>query len=341
MNLNRAQKVRLGAFMVTGTMLLAGAVLVLAGLKIWEKNDFYTVRFTEEVGGLEVSAPVKYQGLRVGTVTDLVIAPDDPAVIEVTLKLNPRTVLYEGTKAVMAQSGLTGLKTINLAAGDPKKPRIPPGAQLEAGESFMGRITGQAEDIAKKVELVANRLADWTKDENRERIESLIDSTTALARELDRFLETNREPLKDALGGVAKAGDAVAGLTREGDRSLKTVTAEITKTLEETRTALRDLKRPVSKIDPDELAGAVTSTRKAMSSLDERLSSQDLRLAMAGMVKTLDDMTTLIESTDLTVRAGREDFIAALADLRQAAEYVREFSRIIAQDPSTLIRGKE
>jgi hypothetical protein len=49
----------------------------------------------------------------------------------------------------------------------------------------------------------------------------------------------------------------------------------------------------------------------------------------------------LIEAADLTVRAGRDDFIAALADLRQAAEYVREFSQTIAQDPSALIRGKE
>ena len=41
------------------------------------------------------------------------------------------------------------------------------------------------------------------------------------------------------------------------------------------------------------------------------------------------------------VRASREDFTVSLNYMRQAAEDLREFSRIIAQDPSVLLRGQE
>jgi phospholipid/cholesterol/gamma-HCH transport system substrate-binding protein len=327
--------------MATGMVLFVAGVLLLAGLRIWEKRDNYTVRFTEEVGGLEISAPVRYQGLRVGTVADMQIASDDPRAIEVTISLEPRTRLYGGTTAELARSGLTGLKTINLTPGDPGAARIPPGSQLEAGQSFMGRITGQAEQIARKVEYVANQLASWTSAENRQRFERLIDSLTALANEIDRFLATNREPFKGALGGVEKAGDAIAQLTGEGNRSLKRITKDIGATLAETRRTLEVIRRPVSKIDPDELAGTVRATRQAMTSLDERLSSRELGEAITNLAAALEDLIELIEATDLTVRAGRDDFVAALQDLRQAAEYVREFSRIIAEDPSAVIRGKD
>jgi len=195
-NLSRAQKVRLGAFVVSGLTLFGGAVVSLAGLKVWERRDLYTVRFTEDVGGLEPSASVRYHGLRVGRVENLEVAADDPSAIEVTLALSPKTVLREGTKATLDASGLTGLKTINLTGGDPRGAIVPPGSRLPPGQSFVDRITGEAEAIGVKIEIVANQLAAWTSEENRTRVEKLVESTTSLSKEIELFLATNRQPVK-------------------------------------------------------------------------------------------------------------------------------------------------
>ena len=341
MNLSRAQKARLGAFVVSGLVIFGGAIVSLAGLKVWERRDLYTVRFTEDVGGLEPSASVKYHGLRVGRVGDLHVAGDDPAAIEVTLALDPRTVLYEGTKATLDTSGLTGLKTINLTGGDPRSPRIEIGSRLPPGQSLVDRITGQAESIAIKIEIVANQLATWTREDNRVRVEKLVDSTTSLSKEVERFLTANREPFKAALEGVARASTQVATLTGEGESSIKAVRQEIVATLEEVRATIKDVRRPLSKLDPDDVAEAVTSIRRAADSLDQRLSGKELGKAIDDLQVAMTNLTRLLEDVDVTVRAGREDFTAALSYIRQAAEDLREFSRIIAQDPSLLIRGKE
>ncbi len=337
MKLTRAQKVRLGTFMLTGILLFFGALLALTGLKMWEERDAYTVYFIENVGGLEPGAPVKYQGLRVGRVDGMRIAPEDPGAIEVSFSLVEGTVLHEGAKAVLDTSGLTGLKTINLTPGDPRDGRIEPGSRLPAGESLVDRLTGKAEDIAIKVEMAANNLVKWTRDENRRRVEKLVDSATQLSQEIDLFLATNRVPMKDALNSVAGAAEAFTEVAADADL----VRADVGHTLEEARVTLREYRRPIEKVDPEEVAQTVAAARKAMQSLDGRLSDQQLGLAIDELLVALTDLTALLQNADLTIRAGREDFVATLKYVRQAAEDLREFSRIIAQNPSALLSGRE
>ena len=43
------------------------------------------------------------------------------------LSVETDVVLYEGAKAVLDMSGLTGLKTINLIPGDPRRAKIASG----------------------------------------------------------------------------------------------------------------------------------------------------------------------------------------------------------------------
>lgn len=341
MKLTRAQKVRLGAFVVSASALFLGVGLVLAGLKIWERRDVYTTRFTESVSGLEVSAPVKYRGLRVGAVQDMHIAEDDPNAIEVTLALEPGTPLYAGTKAMLDMGGLTGLKSINLVPGDSTGVLIEPGSTLEAGPSLVHRVTGQAEQIIVKIEMVANQLARWTSDENRMRMEKLIDDVDKLATDADLFVADNREGFKTTVENVGRAAAAVAAAAAEAERTLEQARAEALATLEEAQKTIREARRPLKAIDEKEVALAVTTARQAIEKLDRRLSDQELGKAIEDLLVSLKHLTVLIENVDLSVRAGREDFVSSLSNLQEATEDIREFSRIIAQDPSTLVVGKE
>jgi phospholipid/cholesterol/gamma-HCH transport system substrate-binding protein len=340
-NLTRAQKIRLGTFVVSGVTVVAGSMVVLAGLRTWEPRDEYTVHFTGNVGGLEPSAPVKYQGLRLGRVETMRIAPDAPEAIEVVLSVPSGTVLYQGTKAVLDASGLTGLKTINLTPGDPREGRIEPGSRLPSDDSLIDRISGRAEEIAIKIEMAANQVVRWTSDDNRKRTERLIDSTTKLAESLDLFLSTNREPFGRAMNGIANASGAITELAQEGDNSIEIVRADINKTLEEARVTIKAYREPISGIDPQEVKATLNAARSALTSLDTRLSDAQLGDTITQLGLALKDVTRLLQSTDLILRAGRDDFVATLKYLRQAAEDLREFSRIIAQNPSALISGRE
>jgi phospholipid/cholesterol/gamma-HCH transport system substrate-binding protein len=317
--------------------LFIGAVLLLAGLKVWERRDVYSVRFDESVSGLEVSAQVKYQGFRVGRVDGMSIDPKDPSKILVTLSLEEGTPLYEGTEAVLDMSGITGLKTINLTPGDPRAKLIKPGAELPAGESLVGKITGRAETITLKVEQIANNLATWTGDDNRVRIERLLDSVTKLVDDVDVFVNDTREPLAGALTEVAKSGDAIRGTAVQGTKTM----AELEKTLVTARGAIAEADRILKAVDNKSIKQTITSANRAMVSLDRRLGDAELGKSLVALQSALAQITKLLQEMDLAVRASREDFVASLKHIRQASEDLREFSRIIAQDPSVLLRGTE
>lgn len=341
MNLTRAEKVRLGAFVATSSALLIGTAFTLAGLKAFEERDEYRVRFAENVGGLEVSAQVKYQGLRVGRVDAMHIAPDDPAKIEVVLSLEKGTPLYEGTTAAMEASGITGLKVINLNPGDPRGKLIPPGSLLATERSLFDKITGQAEAITLKVETIANQLATWTSPENRERLETLLDNLAKLSGSADRLVNDVRDPLTSALTEVAKSGTSVRATADATTKTLDEVREELRLTLAAARGTLVETQRILKAVDDKQLDETLSAAASSMRSLDARLSSAELGQTIDRIGRAMAKLADLMDDLELTVRSGREDVVMSLKYVRQATEDLREFSRIIAQDPSVLVRGAE
>jgi ABC-type transporter Mla subunit MlaD len=339
--LSRAQRVRLGAFVLTGLVILVGALLVLAGLRIWEQRDLYYVRFSASVSGLEEGSQVRYQGLRVGRVESMRVAPDDPRLIEVELSLEPDTRLYEGTEAVLAMSGITGLKTINLSPGEPREGLIEPGSRIPAGASLMEKLGDDAEVIARKVARVADQLSAWTAPPNRRRVERILDNVGRLTETVDAFLERGQEPVLGAIGQVTETAGALERLSRVSSRVLAENRREIRRTLAAVRGNLQATERILAKVDEDDVAGAIRAARGAMESIDARFGDEELGRLVVQLRRTLTNVIGLLGELDLAVRASREDFVLALKRMREASEDIREFSRLIAQDPSVLVRGTE
>ena len=340
MNLTRAEKVRLGTFVLVSVGLLVASTAILAGLRVFERRDAYTVAFAENVSGLERSAQVKYQGLRVGRVEAMRISPTDSGAIEVVLSLEEGTRLYEGTEAVLELSGITGLKIVNLVPGDPRRGVIAPGSRLSAGKSLIGRITGQAEVIAVKVESVANNLAEWTSDENRRRVESLIDSVNTLATHIDGLVVKTEPALVSTLEQMPASARAITALANESTATLKDLRGDVHRTLSEAEASLREVRRILGAADTKLVREALVSANAAMRSLDSTLSDARLGESIGALQNALASLTKLLGELDLAVRASREDFVLSLKHVRQATEDLREFSRIIAQDPSVLLRGR-
>ena len=83
----RAQKVRLGVFMILALVLLLGTVGTLAGLKLWNRKDRYYVQFQESVSGLDNGSTVKMKGVPVGQVEKISIGADPPSDINVLIEI--------------------------------------------------------------------------------------------------------------------------------------------------------------------------------------------------------------------------------------------------------------
>jgi phospholipid/cholesterol/gamma-HCH transport system substrate-binding protein len=110
-------------FVVVGAFVLA-AIAAVFGFVYWLHNTgglgqraAYHVQFEGSVPGLLVGAAVLFNGIRVGEVTDLGLAPDNPRRVNATISVASMTPVRSDTKVGLEFQGLTGVPVVALEGG--------------------------------------------------------------------------------------------------------------------------------------------------------------------------------------------------------------------------------
>src|SRR5881275_1699619 len=110
-------------FVIVGAFVLA-AIVAVFGFVYWLHNSgglgprvTYHVQFDGSVPGLLVGAAVLFNGIRVGEVTDLGLAADNPRRVNVMISVSSTTPVRPDTKAGLEFQGLTGVPVIALEGG--------------------------------------------------------------------------------------------------------------------------------------------------------------------------------------------------------------------------------
>lgn len=156
-------------FVVVGAFVLA-AIVAVFGFVYWLHNTgglgpraTYHVQFDGSVPGLLVGAGVLFNGIRVGEVTDLELAPDSPRRVNATISVASTTPVRSDTRVGLEFQGLTGVPVIALEGGTL---RVNSGevptliAEPGAGQS----MTQAARDALRRVDAVLVENAGPLKD---------------------------------------------------------------------------------------------------------------------------------------------------------------------------------
>jgi len=156
-------------FVVVGAFVLATIVAVF-GFVYWLNNTgglgpraTYHVQVEGPVPGLLVGAGVLFNGIRVGEVTDLALAPDSPRRVNAAISVATTTPVRADTKVGLEFQGLTGVPVIALEGGmlvansGPVPTLI---AEPGAGQS----MTEAARDALRKVGSVLSDNSEPLKD---------------------------------------------------------------------------------------------------------------------------------------------------------------------------------
>lgn len=115
----------------------------------------YVIHFSNTVGGLQIGAPVLFNGIRVGEVTNLTLDADDPHIITVRIAINKSTPLRADTLVRIEVQGLMGTPSIALSGGSPKLPKLnamvhPPA--LSAGPTASQGLTDMARQVLSRLD---------------------------------------------------------------------------------------------------------------------------------------------------------------------------------------------
>ena len=111
-------------------LFVIGFVIAVSFAFVWlartgHRDDvLYQIRFTESVSGLSLGDPVKYRGVDVGTVSSMIIDPEDPRLVKVDVTLRKDAPVKTDTKASLHLKGITGTVFIELNGGSAAAQRL-------------------------------------------------------------------------------------------------------------------------------------------------------------------------------------------------------------------------
>ena len=326
--ISKIQKIRLGIFILVTLILLIAFFVIVIGNKLIEKKDYYYVHYKDvSVNGLQLGSSVKFYGIRIGSVEDIVIDREDIRNVIVEIGIKRGTPIKEDAYATLVSVGITGLKQIELTGGTNEAELLEPGAQIQAGSSYLDDITGKAEDIAEKLELLIINLGEITNENNRARITSILNSGDAILQEnrakitllldnINRIVEENRQPIRSSIEEIGLASQNLNRLTVSANESIEKLNAIL---------------------DSEEIRNVLRQT----SDFSDQLTQVELIELIEDLRTAINQINTTFTHIDLTVLKGRTDLLESLDVIKETADYLNEFSRQISEDPSFLIRSKK
>ena len=304
----RAQKVRLGIFITLLSALLIAALIFIAGDKLMESWDYYYITYSDvSVNGLQVGGQVRYHGIEIGKVEEIKIVPDDVTKVRVKISVTEGTPVKTDTEAHLVLVGITGLKIVELTGGSNETLLLKPGSEILPGISILDNISGKAEVMAEKLELIMNNILEITDSDNQDRISSILTS-------VDTILIANQEPINNIVV------------------NLDSTTAELTELLHTSNEILARLNSIVQ-------SGKIDTMLTNFTDVSSELADLEIVELIDQMNLTVRQINSTVSKIDLTIIRSQQDLLDTISSMREVADYLEDFSRRISEDPTILLRG--
>ncbi|MBV8605411.1 MAG: MCE family protein [Pelomonas sp.] len=296
---NRSYALATGLF-----VLLMGATLL--GVAMWFRGGHvsfahYTVVAKQGVPGLNLKAPVKYQGVEIGKVEDIEFDPQDARQVLVDISVVDEAPLNQSTYAQLGYQGITGLTFVDLT-DDRTKPRgaLADGARIELRASLLDRLGEAGPQLLARAADAADRL--------------------------DRLLDdANLQHAGQALGHLDEAAAEVAALAHE----LRPAAAELAPLAGDSRRLIAHADASLGHVD--QLA---TQSTELVATLETKASALDqLAAASAQLQHTVARLDAALVGPEH--HADRP----LIDELAHAAEAVRHSAEQLSAEPQSLLLG--
>jgi phospholipid/cholesterol/gamma-HCH transport system substrate-binding protein len=219
-----------GAFaLILGTALIGGVLWLSSGKYFGKDYVTYQTYMTESVAGLNLNAPVKYQGVDVGVVRRIALAPSNVDEVQLTLDVERGTPVKEDTVAMLKTQGLTGIAYVELTPGRRTAPPLlaRPGENypvIRSGPSLLARLDTSVTTLLASLTRTSENLNALLDDDNRRTIkQTLADlevvSHTLAARSatIDATLANAADAMQNAARLTAELPQFVERLERSAD----------------------------------------------------------------------------------------------------------------------------
>jgi len=229
----KANYVLIGAFTIGVTVFLLLFALWAAKYSSDRSWHEYYVVFREPVTGLTEGSSVQYNGIAVGTIEDLMLAPNDPRQVIARLRLQADAPVKSDTRARLSMTSLTGSPIIQLTGGSPNAPPLLPGPN--GAPPVIQTEASALQNIADTANRLVGRLDKMLSEENVQRVTNTLDNIQLMTA----AIAAQRADMREILINARNASEQLTVTMGTANRTLETVDREFS----------QQLPRLVSKID--------------------------------------------------------------------------------------------
>jgi len=159
-------KIRLGLFVAGGLALFVIAIFIIGKQKNLFNPVFKITSTFHNVGGLQIGNNVRFSGINVGTVDNIVIINDSTVRTDLIIKEEVRQFIKTDCKVAIGSEGVIGDKLITISQGSAETPLVKEGQRLESSEpvetdaimSSLRVTAGNAEVITKQLAEIMTKI---------------------------------------------------------------------------------------------------------------------------------------------------------------------------------------
>lgn len=315
----RANYAKLGLFVIAGTSLFVGALIVLGATALFRRSFPVETYFEQSVQGLDVGAPVKFRGVQIGKVADIslvglhydtdrryvlvrmdVFEEKLPPDIERQIERDLRKEIRQGLRVRLSVQGVTGIAYLEMDYLDPRdNPTLPidwepTSYYVPSAPSTITRLSDSVDRILQNLEQINVEELVGNLNTSLSAASRVLEQTDtgAISDQLEKLLDEIRQTNR-RVGNVLNDPrlDTILSSGAETMTSARDILRDNRKPLQESLTALRtagdnlaELSRKLNSAS-EELPGGVAQLRRALTRIERVIDREEDELA-----QTLDNL---------------------------------------------------
>jgi phospholipid/cholesterol/gamma-HCH transport system substrate-binding protein len=345
----RANYALIGAFTIAVVLAGFGFTLWLAGGSSRQVAQGVRIVFAGSVGGLSRGSSVTFNGIKVGEVTEIRLAPQDPRRVLAMVKVEPTTPLRADTRARLDSAMLTGVSVIALSGGNADAPVLTPAANGDPPTIFAE--TSDIQDMMALARQVAQRADDMLA-----RLDRIVAGNEGAINRSLANVEAFSKTLSDAGPNISTLVKAVDGaklgrVIDNADRfstALANASPDIEASLKDARGLAAKLNAAADRLDglmkgAEGFLGSASGQEGSSTFAEIReaaMSVRDAGKAFRTMSENLDKRTAIITANFGRLSgSGRREVEAVSGDGQRTLNTLNRTVRNLERDPSQVIFG--
>lgn len=350
----KASPTLIGLFVLGAVALFTLGILIFGSGKFFREAKTYVLYFQGDVANLRPGAPVTFRGVKIGSVTAVVLnfdARDMALRIPVFIEIDSRQIrMVNGTMpklerdSIMSelvkrglraqlkmQSILTGQLSVELDFHPDTQPRL-----LGLKASLNGEEYEELPTIPSDIERIQKTLRQLP-------FETMVAKAISSLEAIEEIVRS--EDLREALLAFTATMKNVETMTATLNRRIPEVATAAEAALDEVRRLAAHADQEINTLNA-RLGAALDGTGKLMNNLDGQVRplARDLRDTMASARTTLkraEESLQAFQGIASKDAAMGYKLYTALDELSNAARSIRVFAEYLERHPEALIRGKE